>query len=71
MLVPHGDVVLTSFLSGFSVFTLWGFFLNATMLRVTGKTSTAVAYTFAAVVLLIGALFAAASASFGHKFGML
>lgn len=70
MLVPNASVGVTAFLSAISIFTIWGFFLNATMLRVTAKTSAGVAYTFAGVVLLVGALFAASGASFGHKFGL-
>lgn len=70
MLVPGGSAVLVAFLSGISIFTLWGFFLNATMMRVTAKTSPAIAYTFATIVLLLGALFAAAGVALAHNFGM-
>jgi hypothetical protein len=70
MLVPHGGIVLGAFLAAISIFTVWGFFLNATMLRVTAKTSAGVAYTFATIVLVLGALFPAALAAFGRKFGM-
>ena len=70
MLVPTGNIMLAAFLGSISVFTLWGFFLNATMLRVTGKTSAGVAYTFAAIVLILGALFGAAGGAFSHKMGM-
>lgn len=69
MLVPHGSAVMVAFLSGISVFTLWGFLLNSTMMRVTARTSPAVAYTFAAVVLLLGALFAAGGVALAHNFG--
>lgn len=67
---PNAGVVLVSFLASISVFTLWGFFLNAAMLRVTGKTSPAVAYVFAAIVLLLGAGTGAAFTALGHKAGM-
>lgn len=70
MLVPNAGIVLVSFLAGISVFTLWGFFLNAAMLRVTGKTSAAVAYAFAAIVLLLGAGTGAAFTALGHKAGL-
>lgn len=69
MLVPHAGAVLVAFLSSISVFTLWGFFLNATMLRVTAKTSAGVAYAFAGLVLLLGALFAAGGVALAHNFG--
>lgn len=71
MLAPKAGVVAEAFLAGVSVFTIWGFFLNAAMLRVSGKTSPAVAYTFAAIVLLLGALFVAAGAAFTQKIGMM
>lgn len=69
-LAPNAGIVLVSFLAGISVFTLWGFFLNATMLRVTGKTSAVVAYVFAAIVLLLGAGTGAAFTALGHKAGL-
>lgn len=71
MIAPAGNFALTGFLAGISVFTLWGLYLNATMMRVTAKTSAGVAYTFAAIVLLLGAIFAAAGMVFSHKMGML
>jgi MFS family permease len=70
MLVSHGSPMTVAFLSGISVFTLWGLFLNATMLRVTAKTGAAAAYTFAALVLVLGALVAAGSFAVMHSFGM-
>jgi hypothetical protein len=70
MLAPHADVVLAAFLTAISIFTIWGFFLNATMLKLLGRTGPGVAYTFAAIVTVLGALFAASGAAFGHKFGM-
>lgn len=69
-LAPNAGVVLVALLAGISVFTVWGFFLNATMLRVTGKTSSAVAYAFAAIVLLLGAGTGAAFTALGHKAGL-
>lgn len=68
-LAPHAAAATLAFLSGISVFTLWGLFLNATMMRVTAKTSPAIAYTFAAVVLLLGALVAAGGVAVAHNFG--
>lgn len=68
---PHGSAALVAFLSAISVFSVWGFFLNATMLRVTSKTSPAIAYTFAALVLLLGALFAGGGVAMAHRFGVL
>lgn len=69
-LVPGGSPSLIAFGSAISIFTLWGLFLNATMLRVTAKTSTGVAYGFAALITLLGGLLFAAFASFGRGFGM-
>lgn len=69
MLVPHASAVTAAFLSSISVFTIWGFFLNATMMRVTAKTSPAIAYAFAALVVLIGALFAAGGVAMAHNVG--
>jgi hypothetical protein len=69
MLATHTSAVTAAFLSGISVFTLWGFFLNSTMMRVTAKTSAPVAYAFAAIVLVLGALFAAGGVAFAHSFG--
>jgi len=69
MLVPHGSPTMIAFFSAISVFSLWGFFLNATMLRVMAKTSPAIAYTFAALVLLLGALFAAGGVAMAQKVG--
>jgi hypothetical protein len=40
------------------------------MLRVTAKTGAAAAYTFAALVLVLGALVAAGSFAVMHSFGM-
>lgn len=70
MLTPHGSAPVVAFLSAISVFTIWGFFLNATMLRVTAKTSPAIAYTFAAIVVLLGALLSAGGVALAHNFGM-
>jgi hypothetical protein len=61
--------MLVAFFSAISVFSLWGLFLNATMLRVTAKTSPAIAYTFAILVLLLGALFAAGGVAMAQKAG--
>ena len=70
LVAPNAGPVLLGFLSGITIFTLWGFFLNATMMRVTAKTSPAIAYTFSAIVLLLGALFGAVGAAVAHGFGM-
>jgi len=69
-LAPHVSAATGAFLASISVFTLWGLFLNATMLRVTGRTSAGAAYGFAALVTLIGALFAAGGVAMLHNFGM-
>jgi hypothetical protein len=71
MLAPHGSPALIAFFSAMSVFNIWGFFLNATMLRVTAKTSPAVAYAFAALVLLLGAFFAAGGVAMAQKGGFV
>jgi hypothetical protein len=69
MLAQHAPAATRAFLSAISVFTIWGFFLNALMMRVMAKTSGGIAYTFAAVVLLLGALFAAGGVALAHNFG--
>jgi|SRR5579884_1088328 len=69
-IVPASSPPVLAFLASVSVFTIWGFILNSMMLRITGKTSASIAYTFAAIVLVLGALFAAGGAAFGQKFGM-
>jgi hypothetical protein len=69
-LAPHVSPGAGAFLASISIFTLWGLFLNATMLRVTGRTSAGVAYGFATLVTLIGALFAAGGVAMLHNFGM-
>jgi len=68
-LMPHGSPVLTVFLTGISIFSLWGLFLNATMLRVTGRVSPGVAWTFAALITLLGALVAAGLFGAAHNAG--
>lgn len=70
MLAPHSSAGTLAFLSAISVFTLWGLFLNVTMMRVMAKTSPAVAYAFAAISLLAGALFAAGGVALAHNAGM-
>ena len=69
-LAPHASASAGAFLASISVFTLWGLFLNATMLRNTARTSAGVAYGFAAAVTLLGAIFFAGGAAMLHKFGM-
>ncbi len=68
-LMPHGSPGATVFLAGFSIFTIWGLFLNATMLRVTAKTSAGLAYTFAALITVLGALLAAGLVAMAHRSG--
>lgn len=68
-LMPNASPALTVFLVGISVFSLWGLFLNATMLRVTGRTSPGVAWTFAALITILGALVAAALFGAAHNAG--
>ncbi len=68
-LAPGASVGLGVFLAGISVFTLWGAFLNATMLRVMAKTSAGVAYTFAILVMLLGALVGAGLLASLHNAG--
>ncbi|HET7814459.1 MAG TPA: hypothetical protein VFL13_08805 [Candidatus Baltobacteraceae bacterium] len=69
MLFHNGSPVLAAFFSAITVFSLWGWFLNATMLRVMAKTSAGVAYTMATIVLLLGAFVAAGFASFARGMG--
>jgi hypothetical protein len=68
-LAPGASVGLGVFLAGISVFSLWGLFLNATMLRVTAKTTAGVAYTFAILVTVLGALTGAAFLTALHNMG--
>jgi hypothetical protein len=68
-ILPHGSIVAATFLAGFSIFTIWGLFLNATMLRVTAKTSPGFAYGFAALITVLGALLATGLVSIAHNAG--
>ncbi len=69
-LAPHSaSPAMVSFLTGISIFSLWGLFLNATMLRVTARTSPAVAWTFAVLITLLGALLAAGAFGAAHNAG--
>jgi len=68
-LVPNASFGLGVFLAGISVFSLWGLFLNATMLRVTAKTTAGLAYTFAILITLLGALLGTAFLSGLHSMG--
>jgi hypothetical protein len=68
-IMPHGSPGLTVFLAGFSIFTIWGLFLNATMLRVMAKTSARFAYTYAALITVLGALLAAGLVAVAHNAG--
>lgn len=69
-LAPHASAGVVAFLTGISIFSLWGLYLNATMLRVTARTSPGVAWAFAALITLLGALVAAAAFGAMHNFGM-
>lgn len=71
MLVPHAGIVFGTFLAGINIFAVWGFFLNATMLRVTGKTNAAVAYIFAGIVLILGAMVPAIAVAAAHNAGFV
>lgn len=62
MLVPQASLVVAAALSAISIFTIWGVFLNATMLRTMARTGAGVAWTFAVIVALGGALLAALAA---------
>lgn len=67
---PHMAPAAGGFLAGITLFSLWGAFLNSTMLQRIGKVSPAVAWTFALIVLLLGGAFGAVAAIVGTKFGM-
>jgi hypothetical protein len=69
--VSHGSPALITFLTGISIFTVWGLYLNATMLQRTAKTSPAVAYVFAGLVLILGALISAGMMAIAHGNGMV
>jgi hypothetical protein len=68
-IAPHASGALLAFLSAISIFALWGLFLNATMLRVMAKTSAGIAYGFATLVMLLGALIAGGFGALGAAFG--
>lgn len=70
MLPFNGSAVLTTMLATISIFSIWGLFLNATMLQTTAGTSKGIAWTFAALVLLLGALASGAFAMIGQSFGV-
>lgn len=70
MLASNAPITTVALLSGISIFTLWGLYLNATMLRVMARTSSGIAYTFAAIVTLLGCALAASGAAVAHGFGM-
>lgn len=70
-LAPHASGGTVAFLAGISIFSLWGLFLNATMLRVTGRTSAGVAWTFAALITLLGALVAGGITGAAHNAGFM
>lgn len=69
-LISGNSIVMTTFFTGISVFTLWGVFLNATMLQKMAKTGAGVAWTFAIIVLLLGALVGAGFTAFAHSMGL-
>lgn len=60
MFAGDAPPVTVGFLSGFTVFTIWGAYLNATMMRRLAKTSAGTAWTFALLILFGGAILAAA-----------
>lgn len=70
-LAPHASAGMVAFLTGISIFSLWGLFLNATMLRVTARTSPGVAWTFAALITLLGALLAGGAFGAAHNAGFM
>jgi hypothetical protein len=70
-LAPHASPALATFLAGISIFSLWGLYLNATMLRVTARTSPGVAWTFAGLITLLGALLAAGAFGAAHNAGFM
>ena len=70
MLAPHSAPAVGGFLAAITLFSLWGAFLNSTMLQRMGKVSPAIAWTFAAIVLLLGGAIGATAALIGAKFGM-
>lgn len=69
MLASGLPPVAAAFFGAITVFTLWGVYLNATMLQRMAKTSAGVAWTFAVVVLLLGAAVSAAGAAMARGFG--
>ncbi len=70
-LAPHASAGMVAFLTAISIFSLWGLFLNATMLRVTARTSPGVAWSFAALITLLGALMAGGAFGAMHNAGFM
>lgn len=70
MLPISGSAALATALATISIFAIWGLFLNATMLQTTAGTSKGVAWGFAALVLLLGALASGGFALIGQNFGV-
>lgn len=68
MLAPSATGALRGFLSAINVGTLWGLFLNATMLTTLARVNAGIAWTFATIVLLVGAGFGALVASIFSAF---
>ncbi|MDQ2663055.1 MAG: hypothetical protein M3Y18_03340 [Candidatus Eremiobacteraeota bacterium] len=69
MFGPAGSVVTTGFLSGINIFTLWGLFLNATLLIVMARVAKPVAWTTAVVILFFGAAVSSSFIALAHSFG--
>ena len=70
MLPLGGSPALTTMLATISIFSVWGLFLNATMLQTTAGTSKGVAWGFAALVLVLAALASGGFAMVGQNFGV-
>lgn len=53
---PHAGAATTAFLSGINVFTVWYAYLIALAMMVVARTSKAIAYSFSALLLFLGAI---------------
>jgi hypothetical protein len=64
MLAPGTTGLLAGFLSGITIFALWGCFLNVMMLRITAGLKGVLTWIFPVLILVLGALLGGVGAAF-------
>ncbi|MGZ3516740.1 MAG: YIP1 family protein [Vulcanimicrobiaceae bacterium] len=69
-IAPNVTGAATSFLATINPFTIWGLFLNATLLMTVARTSKRLSYTAGIVIMLLTAVMQAAVSSAAHGFGL-